>query len=81
MGGGIRFPPTSTKSLCDPSLSSSVPGSRGVLLRSSPDAPALLALYFLLGGAGALRRRTVPSEASDACPAEVADDADRGRVG
>jgi len=80
MGGGILLPPTSTKSLCDPSLSSSVPGSRGVELLSSPEALALLALYFFFGGAGALRRLTVPSEASEACPPEVADEAERGRV-
>ena len=53
------------------------------MLLSSPEGLALLVLYFFFGGAGALRRRMVPSDASDACPAEVADrdEAERGRLG
>jgi hypothetical protein len=80
IGGGIFLPPTTIKSLCDCSPSSSVPGRRGVELLSSPEALALLALYFLPGGAGALLLLTVPSDASDAWPPEVADEAERGRV-
>lgn len=85
------MPPTSIRSRCEPlslstNLSSSsivgVLGDFGVMLLSSPEALALPTLNFFFGGKGALRRRpTVESDASLRLPADVADEAERGRDG